>query len=160
MELIIGDRATFRALGKEIPVVDIVIEAAKRWLKGNLRFVDPEKHFTYRVVLAPALKSSPISSQDLERQCLQMTPLLRVGYYPLSPTEEVVLELERYLNSTKFKAIYPETGEDIKVMGLRKKTSWISPSQCRSLPVMFIQRKAILKKRACTEGYDEVPQEL
>jgi S-adenosylmethionine synthetase len=44
-----------------------------------------------------------------------------VGYYPLSPTESTVLELERYLNSKKFKRDYPETGEDVKVMGLRRR---------------------------------------
>ena len=43
-----------------------------------------------------------------------------VGYYPLSPTEKTVLELEQFLNSKKFKQKYPETGEDIKVMGLRR----------------------------------------
>ena len=41
MELIIGDRATFTAGGKEIPVGDIAIEAAKAWLKENLRLCRP-----------------------------------------------------------------------------------------------------------------------
>lgn len=121
MELTIGDRATFRALGKEIPVVDIVIDAAKTWLKGNLRFVDPEKHFTYRVVLAPGSEElTDIFARPGKTMAANDTSAA-VGYYPLSPTEKVVLELERYLNSTKFKATYPETGEDIKVMGLRKR---------------------------------------
>ena len=44
-----------------------------------------------------------------------------VGYAPLSPTERLVFECERYLNSKKFKKKYPESGEDIKVMGLRHK---------------------------------------
>lgn len=42
-----------------------------------------------------------------------------VGYYPLSSTERVVFSLERFLNSKKFKDMYPETGEDIKIMGMR-----------------------------------------
>jgi S-adenosylmethionine synthetase len=42
-----------------------------------------------------------------------------VGYFPLSPTEKAVLGLERYLNGRQFKDRCPETGEDIKVMGLR-----------------------------------------
>ena len=44
-----------------------------------------------------------------------------VGYAPLSSTERLVFECERYLNSRKFKKQYPESGEDIKIMGLRKK---------------------------------------
>jgi S-adenosylmethionine synthetase len=42
-----------------------------------------------------------------------------VGYAPLSETEELVLAVERHLNSTAFKAAHPEAGEDIKVMGYR-----------------------------------------
>jgi S-adenosylmethionine synthetase len=43
-----------------------------------------------------------------------------VGHAPLSETEQVVLEAERYMNSPEFKERHPETGEDIKVMGLRE----------------------------------------
>src|SRR3989338_5992626 len=43
-----------------------------------------------------------------------------VGYAPFSSTEKVVYEVERFLNSEKVKDILPETGEDVKVMGLRK----------------------------------------
>ncbi|HXX81487.1 MAG TPA: methionine adenosyltransferase [Thermodesulfovibrionales bacterium] len=121
MELTIGDRATFRALGKEIPVVDIAMDAAKTWLRRNLRFVDAEKHFTYRVVLAPGSEElTDIFARPGKVMAANDTSAA-VGYYPLSPTEKIVLELERYLNSTKFKATYPETGEDIKVMGSRKR---------------------------------------
>jgi len=35
----------------------------------------------------------------------------------------VVLKLERHLNSTQFKKEFPQAGEDIKVMGLRKGTT-------------------------------------
>jgi S-adenosylmethionine synthetase len=42
-----------------------------------------------------------------------------VGYAPLSETEQLVLEIEHYLNSPAFKARFPETGEDVKVMGVR-----------------------------------------
>jgi S-adenosylmethionine synthetase len=44
-----------------------------------------------------------------------------VGYAPMTPTETIVLETERFLNSTDFKKRFPESGEDIKVMGLREK---------------------------------------
>ncbi len=43
-----------------------------------------------------------------------------MGYYPLTPTEQLVLDLEQFLNSGDFKARYPETGEDVKVMALRR----------------------------------------
>jgi S-adenosylmethionine synthetase len=43
-----------------------------------------------------------------------------VGYAPLTTLEKSILELERYLNSKDFKKKFPESGEDIKVMGLRE----------------------------------------
>ncbi|MBS1193058.1 MAG: methionine adenosyltransferase, partial [Nitrospirae bacterium] len=119
MELIIGDRATFEAGGTKVPVVDIAVDAAKGWLTKNMRFVDPDKHLRYRVVLSQG-------SEELTDIFARSGKVLgandtsaAVGYYPLSPTEEAVLSLERHLNSKAFKNKYPETGEDIKVMGLR-----------------------------------------
>lgn len=121
MELIIGDRATFKAADKEIPVEEIAIETAKRWIKENLRFVDPEKHLKCRVVLAPGSEELT----DIFLRPGRIRPAndtsAAVGYYPLSPTEHVVLDMERFLNSKEFKRKYPETGEDIKVMGLRRR---------------------------------------
>ena len=119
MELTIGDRATFKAGRKRIPVVDIAVDAAQRWLKENMRFVDPKKHMKYRAVLAPGSEElSDIFSRPGRTRGANDTSAA-VGYYPLSPCEEVVLGLERYLNSPRFKQKHPGTGEDIKVMGLR-----------------------------------------
>lgn len=120
MELIIGDRATFSAGGREIPVADVAVAAAKRWIGENLRLVDPERHVRYRLVLAPGSEElTDIFARPGEVRAANDTSAA-VGYYPLSPTEQAVLELERRLNSRQFKELYPETGEDIKVMGLRR----------------------------------------
>ncbi len=119
MELTIGDRATFTAGGKTIPVREIAVEAARQWIRSHLRLVDPEKHVRYRVVLAPAsAELSDIFMRGGEVRGANDTSAL-IGYYPLSPTEQVVLGLERYLNSRRFKKSHPYTGEDVKVMGLR-----------------------------------------
>src|SRR5512147_1971673 len=119
MELIIGDRATFTAGGKKVPVADIAVDAAKGWLRKNMRFLDPDKHLKYRVVLAPGSEElTDIFARPGEVRSANDTSAA-VGYYPLSPTERIVLGLERHLNSRAFKKKHPETGEDIKVMGLR-----------------------------------------
>lgn len=119
MELIIGDRATFEAGGKRLPVKEIAVGAAKEWVRDNLRFVDPEKHIRYRTVLASGSEElTDIFMRPGEVRGANDTSAA-VGYHPLSPTEEVVLSLEKHLNSKGFKKRFPETGEDIKVMGLR-----------------------------------------
>ena len=97
MELIIGDRATFKADGQEIPVGDIAVTAAKGWIRRNLRFVDPERHIRYRVALAPGSDElADIFARPGEVRVANDTSAA-VGYYPLSPTEQAVLDLEGFL---------------------------------------------------------------
>ena len=120
MELSIGDRATFFAGGKTLPVGEIAVAAAKEWLRHNLPGVDPDRHMDFRVLLAPGSDElSDIFARPGRVRGANDTSAA-VGYWPLSPTEEAVLGLERFLNSPEFKARFPETGEDVKVMGLRR----------------------------------------
>jgi len=120
MELTIGDRATFRVGRRRLPIADIAINASKNWLRENLRFLDPDTHIKYRVVLAPGSTELTDIFKRKGKALGANDTSAAVGYYPLSPTERVVLELERYINSERFKSLYPETGEDVKVMGLRR----------------------------------------
>jgi S-adenosylmethionine synthetase len=121
MELIIGDRATFKIQSKKIPVKAIAVESAKQWFHKNLRFVDPEKDVRYRVVLAEGSGelTDIFSRAGSVREANDTSAA--VGYYPLSPAERLVFELEKHLNSAAFKKRFPETGEDVKVMALRNK---------------------------------------
>ncbi len=120
MLLIFGDRATEEVEGTKIPVKDIAIRAAKSWIKENLRFVNPEKHMRYQVEFKPGSaaltdifkrKGKVLSANDTSAA---------VGYAPMTWTEQLVLKTERYLNSPEFKKEFPETGEDVKLMGFRK----------------------------------------
>ena len=121
MELTIGDRATFSFSGKDIPVQEIALAAAKEWMTANLRNVDPEQHMQYRFKLAPGSQElTDIFQRPGEVRGANDTSAA-VGYYPLSATEEAVLSLENELNSERFKKLFPETGEDVKVMGLRRR---------------------------------------
>ncbi len=120
MRLVFGDRATFKADDRTIPIKDIVITTAKQWLKDNLRFIDPDAHVKYQMELKPA-------SQELQDIFTRGSGVLgandtsaAVGYAPLTETESLVLDTELYLNSKEFKDRFPETGEDIKIMGFRK----------------------------------------
>jgi len=119
MLLIVGDRATFLVEKIGIPVKDISIESAKKWIKENLRFVDPDKHVKYQV----ELKQGSAALTDIFKRKGEMKGAndtsAAVGYAPLTPTEKAVLGTERFLNSKKFKKEFPESGEDIKIMGSR-----------------------------------------
>jgi S-adenosylmethionine synthetase len=119
MELTIGDRATFAASGRKS-----CRRHCHRRRQGmdqrESALVDPEQQLVYRVILAPGSEElTDIFSRPGQIAGANDTSAA-VGYFPLSPTETAVLQLERYLNSRDFKKMFPETGEDIKVMGLRK----------------------------------------
>lgn len=120
MHLIIGDRATFKIDDKTIPINDIAINTTKQWLKDNLRFVDPDLHMKYQLEIRPtSLELQDIFTRGGDVLGANDTSAA-VGYAPLTETEMVVLESELYLNSKEFKDRFPETGEDIKIMGFRK----------------------------------------
>ena len=119
MDLTIGDRATRESGGRSIPIADIAVDAARSWLAKNMRYVDPYRNVSYRVMLAPGSEElTDIFSRPGIKAANDTSAT--VGYYPLSPTEKIVLALERHLNSPEFKATHPETGEDVKVMALRR----------------------------------------
>jgi S-adenosylmethionine synthetase len=118
MMMIFGDRATDKAEGQEVPIHDIAVRTAKRWLKENTR-VDPDKDMKYQVEIKPgSAELTDIFSRKGEILGANDTSAA-VGYAPLSPLEEVVLNTEKHINSQEFKKRFPEVGEDIKVMGLR-----------------------------------------
>jgi S-adenosylmethionine synthetase len=117
MRLIFGDRATYEYKGVRIPVGEIAEATAKSWLRGHLRFVDPAAHIVFQNEIKPG---SPELIDIFERDVVGANDTSAgVGYAPLSETEQLVLAVERHLNSTGFKAAHPEAGEDIKVMGYR-----------------------------------------
>jgi S-adenosylmethionine synthetase len=116
---VIGDRATSKYDGRRIDTRDIAIKAAKAWFKQNMRFIDPEKHVKYQA----ELKQGSVGLMDIFKRKGHVLGAndtsAAVGYAPTTRTEKIVLNTERYLNSKEFKERFPETGEDIKVMGFR-----------------------------------------
>jgi len=119
MLFVFGDRATSKINGEKIDVSEIAVNVAKEWFRKNMRFVDPEKHVKYQVELKPGSvglvdifkrKGKVLGANDTSAA---------VGYAPMTTTEKVVRKTEQFLNSTEFKQRFPESGEDIKVMGYR-----------------------------------------
>ncbi len=123
MRFFIGDRATFKAKGIKVPVAEIAAGAARKWIGENMRFIEPERHIVFHPELAPGSRQlAEIYAADGAKRILGANDTsAAIGYWPLSPTEELVLSLERFLNSKSFKRRYPETGEDVKVMAIREK---------------------------------------
>jgi S-adenosylmethionine synthetase len=116
MRLVIGDRAT---LVREFDVAEIAVETAKNWFRQNLPEIDPNRHLVYQV----ELKDGSEELTSIFRGTATVAPAndtsAAVGYAPLSETEQLVLDAERFLNAIEFKTRYPSSGQDVKVMGVR-----------------------------------------
>lgn len=116
MRLIMGDRATTTWKGKSLDVGGIAVETARDWIRSHLRHVDPVAHVSYDVAMKPG---APELAGLYVRDVVSNDTSAAVGYAPMTETERLVLETERFANSAGFKAMFPETGEDVKVMGVR-----------------------------------------
>lgn len=120
IRLFLAGRATDRIGDKTVPLRELAEKSVFEWFRANLPFVDPLKHLSVQCLLRPG-------SSDLVGLFSRSTAIplsndtsIGVGYAPMSLLETVVLALERELNSSGFKKRFPETGTDIKVMGLRR----------------------------------------
>jgi S-adenosylmethionine synthetase len=123
MLLVIGDRATFKAEDTEIDVANIAVDTAKRWFDEKLRFVKPD-FVEYQVELKPGSAELTDIFRRQKGILGSNDTSAAVGYAPLSFTEKVVLDMEKHLNSSRFKDEYPESGEDVKIMGIRRKNNF------------------------------------
>ena len=124
IRLIVAGRATeLVPTGRKdvkVPVDEIALDSVRKFFKDTMRFLDPDRHLRIETMIkqgSPDLvavfmrtKSMPVSNDTS----------VGVGYAPMSPTETVVLGIERLLNSREFKRKHPEVGEDVKVMGMRR----------------------------------------
>jgi len=120
MLIVFGDRATFKVGDETIPIEEVAISTTKDWIKRNLRYVDPSEHVNYQV----ELKRGSEALSDIFKRGGKFLGAndtsAAVGFAPLTKVESIVLETEKFLNGSDFKKQFPESGEDIKVMGSRK----------------------------------------
>ncbi len=119
MRLVMGDRATFEWKNKRIPVKEIAEQAACKWFKRNLPRVKPLTDLECQVELKPASEELR-SVAERPREPVANDTSATVGYAPLTPTERLVFQVERFLNGRSFKKEFPDTGEDVKVLAVRR----------------------------------------
>jgi S-adenosylmethionine synthetase len=120
MEIFLAGRATCDYKGKTVPLMELVTESCHNWLASHFHALDVEQHVKLHCLIRPG--SADLVELYLRQQqtgvALANDTSCGVGYAPLSELEQVVLRVEKHLNSATFKRNHPETGEDIKVMGV------------------------------------------
>jgi S-adenosylmethionine synthetase len=122
--LMVAGRATelvpFEGKQVEVPVEEIARKSIREFIKGTMRFLDPDEH----MVIDTKIKQG---SPDLVAVFMRKGAMpvsndtsIGVGYAPLTPTEDLVLGTEKLLNSAEFKKNSPAVGDAGNVMALRR----------------------------------------
>ncbi len=117
--ILLSGRATTTVDGKEVPVHELAINACKEYLQKTVRNLDVENH----IEVESKISQGSVDLRDVFDRKVEVPSAndtsFGVGFAPFSDVEGLCLDIERTMNADKFKAKFPGSGEDIKVMGLR-----------------------------------------
>lgn len=122
--MMVAGRATelvpMKGRTEEVPVEEIARDSIRRFIRKTMRFLDPDEHVDINTKIKQG--SPDLVAVFMRKGTMPVSndTSIGVGYAPLTPTESLVLGAEKLLNSPSFKKKYPEVGEDVKVMGLRR----------------------------------------
>lgn len=119
IDIYLAGRATCEVKGAMVPIEELAIEGTRAWLRKNLPALDVDRHVRIHCLVRPGSTALTTLFGAGEAVAPANDTSFGVGYAPLSPLEHLVLELERRLSSPERRAIHPETGPDVKVMGQR-----------------------------------------
>ncbi|MGF1465769.1 MAG: methionine adenosyltransferase [Sandaracinaceae bacterium] len=121
VELYLAGRATREVRGRVVPVDDLAVEAAKRWVRTHVTGLDVERHLVIHPRIRPG---SPELVELFERSArtgrwLANDTSCGVGHAPLSGLERLALTVEDRLRAPELRQAFPMIGDDVKVMGVR-----------------------------------------
>jgi len=115
--LLVG-RATTEVNGEKLPYRDVAVDAARKYVQSVCAHLDTEKQVDFDCKIGQG--SVDLRGVFEQKAVLSNDTSFGVGFAPLSDTERLVLESERFL-TTKLKKRLHALGEDVKVMGFRHK---------------------------------------
>ena len=141
IKILINGRFTDRFKDEKIDYMTIVINTIKEYFKELFPLLDVDKYLEIvdnthhnegpgvvynnddttnneRKKFYEVVSKTDFSRHNNHFRCNDTSTT--VSYYPMSKLERTVLEIEQTLNSNEYKEKYPWTGNDIKVMGIRK----------------------------------------
>jgi len=115
--LLVG-RATTEVNGERLPYRTVALKAAYEYMKKNFEHLDPDWDLTLDCKIGQG--SVDLRGLYENKKRLSNDTSFGVSFAPLSETERLVLETERYINGPLKKKL-PEVGKDVKVMACREK---------------------------------------
>ena len=113
--LLVG-RATTQVDGEKLPYRDVAVKAARDYVRSTCAHLDADHHVEFDCKIGQG--SVDLRGVFDQKVVLSNDTSFGVGFAPLSDTERVVLESEKFL-TLRLKKKIPALGEDVKVMGYR-----------------------------------------
>ncbi|MCK4295283.1 MAG: hypothetical protein KAX28_01335 [Candidatus Marinimicrobia bacterium] len=159
IKIILNGRISTMFANKDIDFKKIQENAVKKYLKNIIPDFNANKYLKFHHFTSDFSKYDkwfhPRSLNDLPelKNKTSSDTTITVGYWPPTPTEKIVLELEKYLNTPK-KRRYKYLGVDIKVLAYRIKNAINI-----SISIPFI-RKFIPSKDFYESKVEELRDEL
>jgi S-adenosylmethionine synthetase len=151
IEIYVAGRAAMPA-GEALPIDAIFAEGARAWLRDNLRALDPDRHVKLRSLVRPgSVDLVHVYDRPGDRRANDTS--FGAGYAPFSKLERAVLAAARELAALAKDPLFPEVGEDIKVMGVRRGARASLTIACafvdRYLPSLaaYVERRARVADR-------------
>jgi len=116
MYILLVGRATTEVSGIRLPYRTCALKAAYSYLEKNCKNLDVE----WDVTLDCRIGQGSVDLRGLyeTQRLLANDTSFGVGFGPLSETEKITLETEKFINGKLWKTL-PELGEDVKVMACR-----------------------------------------
>ena len=153
IEIYLAGRATAEVGGETIPVAEIAIEGARRWLSTHLHALDVDRH----VQIHPRLHPGSADLRGLFAAARAGVPRandtsIGVGYAPLSPLERLVLAVEHAVVAQAVPGRRPAWGEDVKVMGVRSGDRVRLTLSCAMIGAHLPDLEAYLGEKAALEA--------
>ncbi|MCX7967510.1 MAG: methionine adenosyltransferase [Armatimonadetes bacterium] len=118
IQIDIVGRATLSWDSKDFNPNELFQDTIVQWICKQVRYLERE-HLQVQFRVRPGSVDLREIFGDEDKPPLANDTSFAVGFAPLSELEKLVLETERFLNSNEGKKLFPQLGEDIKVMGVR-----------------------------------------
>lgn len=114
--LYLGDRAISTFNGKDLGLNEIIDRSIRSWLDENLRYLRLQSTLEWK----SEIKQGSSVLNSVEESNVANDTSVGVGYWPLSQLEDLTLKTEELLSSPSYRETFPELGENIKVMAIRR----------------------------------------
>jgi S-adenosylmethionine synthetase len=129
--VIFSGKAAFTVGDTEIPVATILADTAREVLTRTLRNFDPDRHVRVEIRLSDYQGPGQARSRYRPAEPADLPPVdgghrvandccICTAFAPMTVLEGLVLEVEHHITSAGFAAENPDTGSDVKVLGIRE----------------------------------------